>query len=46
LPPIANKGGRYDFGLLPPKFFESIVKKFAELRKDRELAQTSRDDEK
>lgn len=46
LRPIADKGGRYDYGLLPPKFFESIVKKFAELRKERELAHTSRDDEK
>ena len=29
LRPIPDKDGRYDYGLLPPKFFESIVKKFA-----------------
>jgi hypothetical protein len=46
LRPIPDKGGRYDYGLLSPKFFESIVKKFSELRKERELAHTSRDDEK
>jgi hypothetical protein len=41
----AIPGGRYDYGL-PPPFCESIVKKFLELRKERELAHTSRDDEK
>jgi hypothetical protein len=46
LRPIPDKGGRYDYGLLPPKFFETIVKRFSELRKERELAHTSRDDEK
>lgn len=45
LRPIPDKDGRYDYGLLPPKLFESIVEKFAELRKERELAHTVRDDE-
>lgn len=46
LRPIPDKDDRYDYGLLPPKFFESIVKKFSELRRERGLAHTSRDDEK
>lgn len=46
LRPIPDKADRYDYGLLPPKFFESIVKKFSELRRERGLAHTSRDDEK
>lgn len=46
LRPIPDKGDRYDYGLLPPQFFESIVKKLSELRRKRKLAHTSRDDEK
>jgi len=40
---IPGQAGRYNYGLLPPRFFESIVKRFAELRKGGQIAETSRD---
>lgn len=42
---IPGQAGRYDYGLLPPRFFETIVKRFAELRQRRRITETSRDDE-
>ena len=42
---ISGQAGRYDYGLLPPRFFESIIKRFVELRKGGQIAETSRDDE-
>lgn len=42
---IPGQAGRYDYGLLPPRFFETIVKRFAELRQRGRIAATSRDDE-
>lgn len=45
LRPIPRQPGRYDYGLLPPKFFETIITRFAELRRDGQIAETSRDDE-
>ncbi len=42
---IPRQPGKYDYGLLPPEFFETIITRFAELRRDGQLAETSRDDE-
>jgi len=42
---IPGQAGRYDYGLLPPRFFESIIKRFVELRKGGQIVETSRDDE-
>jgi hypothetical protein len=33
LRPIRGKPGRYDFGLLPPAFFEQIIRRVLELRR-------------
>ncbi|WP_405230114.1 growth inhibitor PemK [Lentisalinibacter sediminis] len=45
LRPISGQPGRYDYGLLPPRFFERIVKRFAQLRRSGRITETSRDDE-
>jgi uncharacterized protein YifN (PemK superfamily) len=45
LRPVPTQKGRYHYGLLPPKLFESIVRKFSELRRQGLSAHTSRDDE-
>ncbi len=37
--------GRYDYGLLPPRLFETIVQRFKELRQAGRLTETSRDDD-
>ena len=42
---ISEQPGRYDYGLLPPRFFETIVKRFAELRRGGRISETSRDDD-
>jgi len=42
---IQGQSGRYDYGFLPPRFFETLVKRFAELREAGRIAATSRDDE-
>ena len=42
---VPGHAGRYDYGLLPPKFFEKIVQRFSELRQDEKVASTSRDDD-
>jgi hypothetical protein len=42
---IPEQSGRYDYGLLPPRFFEMIVQRFTELRQAGRIAETSRDDE-
>jgi hypothetical protein len=44
LRPIPNRNGRYEYGLLPPKLFAVLVRKFKELRRAGKGAQTSRDD--
>lgn len=41
---IPGQAGRYDYGLLPPKFFEKLIKRFTELRQVGQTAATSRDD--
>jgi hypothetical protein len=45
LRPVPAQKNRYHYGLLPPKLFESIVRKFSELRHQGQAARTSRDDE-
>lgn len=42
---IPQRGGRYDYGLLPPKFFDTIVQRFTALRQAGRIAGTSRDEE-
>jgi len=42
---IPGQAGRYDYGLLPPRFFEAIVKRVADLRRSGRITATSRDDE-
>ena len=41
---ISGHADRYDYGLLPPRFFETLVHRFAELRRDGRIVKTSRDD--
>jgi hypothetical protein len=43
LRPISGQKDRYHYGL-PPKLFESIVRKFSELLRQGQAVQTSRDD--
>jgi hypothetical protein len=45
LRPVLGQKDRYHYGLLPPRLFESIIAKFAELRRHGKALQTSRDDE-
>jgi hypothetical protein len=45
LRPVPAQKDRYHYGLLPPKLFESIIRKFSELRHQGQAARTSRDDE-
>jgi hypothetical protein len=45
LRPVPGQKDRYHYGLLPPKLFESVVRKFSELRRQGQAARTSRDDE-
>jgi hypothetical protein len=45
LRPIPGQVGRYDYGLLAPRLFESIIRKFSELRRRGHATRTSRDDE-
>ncbi len=44
LRPVPDMAGRYGYGFLPPRFFQSIIERFKELRKKRQVAVTSRDD--
>lgn len=45
LRPVTGQKDRYHYGLLPPRFFEDIIRKFSELRRQGQAARTSRDDE-
>jgi len=45
LRPVPGHKDRYHYGLLPPRLFENIVRKFSELRRQGQAALTSRDDE-
>ena len=42
---IPEQPGRYDYGLLPPRFFEMIVERFTKLRQAGRISETTRDDE-
>jgi hypothetical protein len=44
LRPIEKKNGRVDYGLLPPKLFDKIIEKIAQLQSKGKVTQTSRDD--
>lgn len=44
LRPVAGQKDRYHYGLLPPKLFEGIVRRFSELRRQGQAAAISRDD--
>lgn len=44
LRPVPGQQDRYHYGLLPPRLFEDIVRKFSELRRQGQTARTSRDD--
>jgi len=43
LRPVPDQKDRYHYGLLPPKLFESVVRKFSELRRQGRAAHISRD---
>jgi hypothetical protein len=43
LRPVPGQTGCYHYGLLPPRLFESIVRKFSALRRQGQAAHTSRD---
>lgn len=45
LRPVPGQADRYHYGLLPPTLFESIVRKFSELRRQGQAAHPSRNDE-
>ncbi len=42
---VPEQEGRYEYGLLPPRFFETIVQRFTELRQAETFAVTSHDDD-
>ena len=42
---ISGQADRYDYGFLPPRFFDTLVELFAALRRGSQIAETSRDDE-
>ena len=42
---ISGQADRYDYGFLPPRFLDTLVERFATLRRGRQIAETSRDDE-
>jgi hypothetical protein len=44
LPPIKRGENRVDYGLLPPRFFDQLIAKFAELRTHGRVAAASRDE--
>lgn len=44
LSPVPGNAGRYDYGLLPPRLFQTVIEKFTELRKRRPIPPTLRDD--
>ncbi|MDH3616456.1 MAG: growth inhibitor PemK [Gammaproteobacteria bacterium] len=42
---IPGQAGRYDYGFLPPRFFEALVRRITELRQAGRIEVTSRDDD-
>lgn len=44
LVPIPGKKDRYDYGLLPPGFYRQLIMRVLELRQQRRVAPTPRDD--
>lgn len=44
LRPIKSKGGRADYGFLPPRFFDQLIERIQELEKEDDVTRTSRDE--
>ena len=44
LRPIKGGDGRVDFGFLPPRFFDSLIEKIKQLRREGNLKQITRDE--
>lgn len=44
LVPVPGTTGEYKYGLLPPRLFRTIIEKFAELRRQRRITSTPRDE--
>jgi len=44
LRPIRRGDTRIDYGFLPPKLFDKLIEKFAELEESEQMQQTSRDE--
>jgi hypothetical protein len=44
LAPVPGSKDRYHYGFLPPAFYRKLIEKFAELRRQRRAAPTSRDE--
>lgn len=42
---VPGQAGRYDYGFLPPRFFEILVRRFAQLRQAGGIEATSRDED-
>ena len=43
LRPIRDRGGRVDYGFLPPKFFANVIERIKQLEESGNVEQTSRD---
>lgn len=43
LRPAKDRGGRIDYGFLPPKFFERLIDKFSDLHRQGKVHPSSRD---
>ena len=43
LRPIRDRGGRVDYGFLPPKFFANVIERIERLEQSGKIEQTSRD---
>jgi hypothetical protein len=43
LRPIKDRGGRVDYGFLPPKFFANLIERIEQLEESGNVEQTSRD---
>jgi hypothetical protein len=44
LVPVPGTAGKYEYGLLPPGLFRTIIEKFTALRRQRPITPTSRDE--
>jgi hypothetical protein len=43
LAPVPGERGKYDYGALPPRFFQDVIAKFSELRRHKRSKSTIRD---